>query len=276
MKLSDKPTKLVLPFAGGSSTYRRSVPVPSQIPITPGAASWTDGFPPLTRTPVTSGGVPPSGLDMNGALFEMSAVDRWFNAGAGFPFDSVFAADADIGGYPKGARVLRADGLGYWLSIIDDNSNDPDAGGAGWVPDGSSRPAASVYASAQQTLASGSAKVIFDTVEFDSFGLWDAGNHRFKALWAGKYRMSGSVRLNQPDGENLASQIRKNGALAKESFRYPQVSDVDITLPFDAVISLAVNDYIEAFLDVTGSAVLAGLVGSNQAYVFAQLEFLGS
>jgi hypothetical protein len=276
MKLSDKPTKLVLPFAGGSSTYRRDIPVDSQIPITPGAASWTDGFPPLTRTPVSSGGIPPSGLDMNGALFEMSAVDRWFNAGAGFPFDATFAADADIGGYPKGSRVLNAAGTGYWISIIDDNSNDPDAGGAGWVPEGSSRPVASVYASEQQTLASGVSKIAYDTVEFDSFGLWDATNHRFKALWDGKYRVNGSVFLSAPDGQNLGTQIKKNGVLAKLCSQFPQVSDVDLSLPFEAIISLAATDYIEAFLNVTGSAVLAGVVGSNQAYVFSQIEYLGS
>lgn len=271
MQLSDAPSKLLLAFANGGG--KNSIPVPSS--GTPGAASYTDGFPPATRTPVSSGGVPPSGLDMNGVLFEVTDPVRWFGAGAGFPYDATFATDSNIGGYPKGARVLRADGSGYWLSLVDNNLTDPDTGGAGWAPDGGARPAASVYASAQQTLAMGSAKVLFDTVEFDSFSLWDATNHRFKALWAGKYRISGSVYLSNAPAQNLATSIFKNGTIAKRCFQFPQVSDVDISYPFDAIISLAVNDYLEAYLEVTEADVLAGIVGSNQAFVFGQIEYLG-
>ena len=81
MQLSNSPGKLVLPFA--SAGNKNSIPVDSQIGITPGAASLADGFPPLTMTPVTAGGVPPTGPDMNGILFELSAVVRWANAGGG-------------------------------------------------------------------------------------------------------------------------------------------------------------------------------------------------
>jgi hypothetical protein len=135
MQLSNKPSKLLLPFAATGG--KRVIPVDSQIGITAGAASLVDGFPPLTRIPETAGGVGPSGLDMNGILNEMSAVDRWSNAGGGYPFDATFANDVNVGGYPKGARVLRTDGLGYWLNTVDNNVTDPeDAGTAvGWYPD---------------------------------------------------------------------------------------------------------------------------------------------
>lgn len=136
MQLSNKPDKLVLPFA--ASGAKNTIPAASQIGIVAGKASLTDGFPPLTRTPLSAGGVPPSGLDMNGILYEMSAVIRWANAGGGYPFDSAFAADTNVGGYPKGARVLRSDGLGYWFNTTDNNTTDPEGAGAvaaGWVPD---------------------------------------------------------------------------------------------------------------------------------------------
>jgi len=136
MQLSNIPGKLVLPFANGGG--KSTIPVASQIGITAGAASLTDGFPPLTRTPIAAGGVPPSGLDMNGILYEMSAIIRWANAGGGYPFDGTFAADSNVGGYPKGARIMRSDGLGYWFNTTDNNVTDPnDAGAAaaGWVPD---------------------------------------------------------------------------------------------------------------------------------------------
>lgn len=133
MLLASAPAQLVLPWGNGDSSKTNPIPVPSQIGVTPGAASWTDGFPPLCATPVTSGGVPPAKADMNGGLFQMSAIDVWMCAGGGFPYNSAFSTA--IGGYPLGSRVLMANGLGYWRSVMDDNTTDPDTGGAGWVQD---------------------------------------------------------------------------------------------------------------------------------------------
>lgn len=138
MQLINAPGKLVLPFANAGA--KNSIPVASQIGIVAGAASLTDGFPPLTRTPLAAGGVPPSGLDMNGIIYELSAILRWANAGGGYVYDGTFAADSNVGGYPKGARVLRSDGLGYWFNTADNNTTDPESAGtapalAGWVPD---------------------------------------------------------------------------------------------------------------------------------------------
>lgn len=136
MLLANAPGKLVLPFA--ISGNRRPIPAASQIGITAGAASLTDGFPPLTQTPLAAGGVPVSPLDMNGIFYELSAIIRWANAGGGYVYDGTFAADVDVGGYPKGARVLRSDGVGYWLNTADNNVTDPEGAGAvaaGWVPD---------------------------------------------------------------------------------------------------------------------------------------------
>lgn len=136
MNLIDAPGKLTLPFA--NSGTKNVIPVPSQVGVTPGAASLTDGFPPLTRTPLATGGVPPFGADMNGILFDATAINRWANAGGGYPFDAAFATDSNINGYPKGARIVRSDGVGYWLNTVDGNVTDPESGGAaaaGWVPD---------------------------------------------------------------------------------------------------------------------------------------------
>lgn len=153
MQLSDKPNKLVLPFA--ASGAKNTIPAASQIGIVAGKASLTDGFPPLTRTPIAAGGVPPSGLDMNGILYEMSAIIRWANAGGGYPFDSAFATDTNVGGYPKGARVMRSDGTGYWFNTAENNVTDPnDAGAAaaGWVPDFTTGVAAVTMTSSSVTL----------------------------------------------------------------------------------------------------------------------------
>lgn len=153
MQLINAPGKLVLPFA--ASGAKNTIPVASQIGIVAGAASLTDGFPPLTRTPLAAGGVPPSGLDMNGILYELSAILRWANAGAGYVYDGTFAADSNVGGYPKGARVLRSDGLGYWFNTTDNNTTDPESAGAvaaGWVPDFTAGSTAVTMTSANVTL----------------------------------------------------------------------------------------------------------------------------
>jgi len=130
MQLSNAPAQIIKAWATAGSK-NNPIPVPSQVGITPGAASWTDGFPPLCDTPLISGGIPPSMQDMNGGLFQMSAVDVWMCAGGGFPYNSSF--QTAIGGYPKGARVLMASGNGYWVSTVDNNMTDPDTGGAGWA-----------------------------------------------------------------------------------------------------------------------------------------------
>lgn len=270
MILANAPAKLVEAWAAGGS--KNPIPVPSQIPITPGAASWTTGFPPLTMEPVADGGVPPSGLDFNGFGFAVSNPLIWFCAGAGFLFDATFAAT--VGGYPQGARVLAASGNGYWLSTADNNSNNPDTGGSGWVLQGASA-VSSVYSAANQTLTPGNAKLTFDTVEFDD-GLWDSVHQRFKAPYAGKYRISGSVTLFEPAGQELSTFIWHNGAPAKQCFQAPQVSTGNLALPFEAIINCAVNDYLEAYVVVPTTAVQAGLGGSNNLYVFAQVQYLGT
>jgi len=156
MQLINSPQKFPLPFANAGG--KTLIPVASQIGSVPGGASLTDGFPPLTRTPIAGGGVPPSGLEFNGIFYELSAIARWLNAGAGYVYDGTFANDSNVGGYPKGARVLRADGLGYWLNTQDNNVTDPEtatagvAAAAGWVPDLTSGVAPVTMTSANVTL----------------------------------------------------------------------------------------------------------------------------
>lgn len=153
MQLTNTPGKLVLPFANAGA--KNTIPTASQIGITAGAASLTDGFPPLTRMPIAAGGVPPSGLDMNGILYELSAILRWANAGGGYAYDAAFATDSNVNGYPKGARIMRSDGLGYWFNTVENNTTDPEAAGAaaaGWVPDFTNGVTAVTMTSANVTL----------------------------------------------------------------------------------------------------------------------------
>jgi hypothetical protein len=132
MQLSNIPTKFQIAFgssAGGG--YIRTIPQGSQIGITNGAASLTDGFPPLCFIATTAGGVPPFGQDFNGLLNQMTQWTIWQQAG-GLPiYDSTYVTS--ISGYPKNAILGAVAGGGIWLNLVDNNSTNPDTGGANWA-----------------------------------------------------------------------------------------------------------------------------------------------
>lgn len=133
MQSTDTPERFPLPFANSAGGgYIRPIPTASQIGVTAGRASLTDGFPPDTFIPVGGGGVPPSGRDMNGVLYRLSGWARWLAAGAPVTFDATFAGG--VGGYPKGAFLQSKVTPGmFFVSTVENNATDPEGGGAsGW------------------------------------------------------------------------------------------------------------------------------------------------
>lgn len=133
MLASAIPASFPVPFAAAAGGgYIRPIPQASQIGIQDGAASLTDGFPPLTFLPVASGGTPPFGQDVNGVLNQVTAWAQWYAAnGAGIYRSSAFSSA--IGGYPAGAILASAVFPGaFWRSTADNNTSNPDAGGANW------------------------------------------------------------------------------------------------------------------------------------------------
>ena len=131
---SNNPPKILTPFANSAgASYIRTVPVPSQIGITNGAASFTDGFPPVCFIPQAAGGYPPDGRDVNYVLQLLSKDAQWNNAGGYYAYDSSFSTA--IGGYPKGAVLARADSTGFLLSTADNNTLTPETDTTGaWFP----------------------------------------------------------------------------------------------------------------------------------------------
>lgn len=124
------PLKWYVPFAQGDSS-RVELPVTTSDPT---RASQTLGFPPLTMQPPESGGVPPQGEDFNGGMNQVARIAWWVLNGGGWPYDATFATNPAINGYPNGAKLQSADLLGDWISIADNNQNNPDTSGASWVP----------------------------------------------------------------------------------------------------------------------------------------------
>lgn len=130
------PSIFLKAFANAAAGANITFPIPADPTATPGAASLELGFPPITMVdPVSQAGIPPFGQDFNGILKQITAYLVWLQSGGGFYFDQDFV-DAN-GGYPEGAVLQsQTDKTRFWVSLIDDNENDPDdtPTPAGWIP----------------------------------------------------------------------------------------------------------------------------------------------
>lgn len=134
MKSTDAPSKQAVPF--GSNGPREAITATT--PSGSNQASYDQGFPPITMTLKSAGGLPPKGQDMNQILFEQSSFNRYFAAGGGYVYDSAFSTA--VGGYPLSARIPNSTGTGFWLNTVEDNQTNPENSTSaltGWVPMGS-------------------------------------------------------------------------------------------------------------------------------------------
>ena len=133
MNLSDIPSRIAKLFAVNGS--KNTIPVnSSSSTLSDGQATYDSGFPPLTMTAISAGGIPPAGQDMNGILYDLTRKQQWRDAGGGYPFDATFAAA--IGGYPSGAIIPSSDFTGSWQNTVNNNSVNPESGSTstGWFP----------------------------------------------------------------------------------------------------------------------------------------------
>jgi len=96
------PATLARPFA--ESGDKASIP---DTTATAGAASLTEGFPPVTQLPLSAGGIPPRRLDFNGILNQLSQFAFWAQSGGQFRWSS--ALD-----YASPCMVFGSDGKIYF------------------------------------------------------------------------------------------------------------------------------------------------------------------
>ncbi|WP_254680012.1 phage tail protein, partial [Salmonella enterica] len=131
MKLNDKPRQLAVPFA--STGDKNNIPdKATQQTKESGNAAYDSGFPPVTMTPISAGGIPPHGKDFNGLMHDITAAIRYVQAGGLYTYNADFAGA--IGGYAKDAILAGVSTTAGWLNTIDDNLTDPEgADSAGWV-----------------------------------------------------------------------------------------------------------------------------------------------
>lgn len=215
------PVKMVEPFAlnaptdGSPGSKTAPFPVPSQIPLgSPGNASLNDGFTPLNMTPLTQGGLPMSGPDLNGILYLLSTTIAALNAGMVFlPYDAVF--QTAIGGYPQGAVLQQAaNPLATWTSTTAANMTDPDTGGAGWVSSSTTPLYASVAPAAgteNNLVLPGPSDYVYDV---DT----TAGNLTITGMVA---QRDGQIMYVTNTGANLLTFASLSGSSAGNQFRIP-------------------------------------------------------
>lgn len=131
MRAIDIPVKIDEAWAtNATSSFVRPIP---DTTVDPNAASFSLGFPPNTFIPEASGGTPPDGRDFNGILQQITQWTRWLNAGAPVEYDSTFSTY--VGGYPAGAWLQSTGSVNaWWISQVDNNTSNPDTGGANWLP----------------------------------------------------------------------------------------------------------------------------------------------
>jgi len=133
MQKSNAPTKLTVAFASGTGAGPVNT-VPLTPGATPGTASYQTGFTSVNMEPIASGGIPPFGADFNGLFQAQTTAQIWQQSGYMWPFDSTFASNANINGYPAGSVLAMGSGKGFWINQTDNNTTNPDAtGSSGWI-----------------------------------------------------------------------------------------------------------------------------------------------
>lgn len=127
------PSPVFIPKAfavDASPTFRNDIP---EDPIGLQRASWSDGFPEQTMTPIVSGGKPMLGPDMNGTLYAISSHTVYQQGGELYKYN----ADVVVAliGYGVGTILGSTDNTTIWFNLVDGNDTDPDAVDAeGWTP----------------------------------------------------------------------------------------------------------------------------------------------
>lgn len=133
MNFSDIPSRIIKAF--GVNGLKNPIATDSSTTTdNNGVATFDKGFPPITMQPLSAGGIPPSGKDMNGVLYNTTLKQQWSDAGMGYVFNNDFAGA--ISGYPRGATIPGSQLDVAWLNTLDGNVVNPESttSPTNWVP----------------------------------------------------------------------------------------------------------------------------------------------
>ena len=116
-----QPDLILIPF-GKNATPGTIDPIPKTRGPgdDPQQATWDEGFPQVTMTPLAAGGIPPKGQDFNGVLKAISEHTVFTERGGQFKWSSDYVTES--GGYSIGDVVQADDGLNSYVSLVNTNT----------------------------------------------------------------------------------------------------------------------------------------------------------
>lgn len=116
----NQPKQIITPWA--ENGLKNDIPNIRELSTPQEGATYQDGFPSITMTPISVGGKPPSGRDMNGILYEITANLAFLGRGKHYKFNQDYCSA--INGYPKGAILINNAETALYISKVDQNQVD--------------------------------------------------------------------------------------------------------------------------------------------------------
>lgn len=116
----NQPKQIITPWA--ENGLKNDIPNIRELSTPQEGATYQDGFPSITMTPISVGGKPPSGRDMNGILYEITANLAFLSRGKHYKFNQDYCSA--INGYPKGAILINNAETALYISRVDQNQID--------------------------------------------------------------------------------------------------------------------------------------------------------
>lgn len=116
----NQPKQIIMPWA--ENGLKNDIPNIRELSTPQEGATYQDGFPSITMTPISVGGKPPSGRDMNGILYEITANLAFLGRGKHYKFNQDYCSA--INGYPKGAILVNNAETALYISRVDQNQID--------------------------------------------------------------------------------------------------------------------------------------------------------
>lgn len=117
-----QPDLILVPFAQDAPAVNvDAIPVNLGPSDPPQAASWSQGFPTVTMTPLAAGGIPPRGQSFNGVLQDITQHLVYIGGGGQYRWSAAYVAAN--GGYSIGDVIQADSGLLSYVSLVDNNKD---------------------------------------------------------------------------------------------------------------------------------------------------------
>lgn len=165
-----QPDLILVPFAQDAPAVNvDAIPVNLSPSDPPQAASWSQGFPTVTMTPLAAGGIPPRGQSFNGVLQDITEHLVYIGGGGQYRWSSAYVTAK--GGYSIGDVIQADSGLLSYVSLVDNNDDNfntnPSSIGPKWrawagapIPDATTSQRGAVLLATQSQANAGSGDAV--------------------------------------------------------------------------------------------------------------------